>query len=418
MIVPSEFVYYTSVWAAAGLTVLSVFPAFAYFRRGLAIKKMDIISRFSPRAKILYLNTFFNESIGVRPPAAGNPQHKTAAQIAQEQEAQKKADEDAANTRFEQIYEQRYGLYRYTVPMILFGLCCFAATYLFCQSAAAAIAVATGETLTPLRDVYHSAPIYIIPDVAAAGVAGAYLWIVADIISSTKRLNFAPADLLTATLRLAMSASIAMALVGTVKPDSGAKWFALSLAFAVGAFPLSAIRAMFRRFAANTLKLGGDDESKDQILNLDGVDVFAADRLHDADITTILQLAYCDPVQLSIRTGLNFNVVTDLCSQALAWLYLGDRLNDLRGAGLRGAMEIRDFLNDYRTKPAGTPPSMANLLAVVVLLPKDPATPAPVAPGVPPPPTRPMSSDAFLYACEEIAGDPYTEFLAAIWADS
>lgn len=52
------------------------------------------------------------------------------------------------------------------------------------------------------------------------------------------------------------------------------------------------------------------------MLNLDSIDHPIADRLNGADILTIAQLAYTDPVQLAMRTGLGFDFVLDIVGQA------------------------------------------------------------------------------------------------------
>ena len=62
--------------------------------------------------------------------------------------------------------------------------------------------------------------------------------------------------------------------------------------------------------------------------------------LAEADITTISQLAYCDPIQLAMRTNLGFTFVLDLVSEALASIYVGDKLDVLRARGLRGSYEF------------------------------------------------------------------------------
>ena len=79
---------------------------------------------------------------------------------------------------------------------------------------------------------------------------------------------------------------------------------------------------------------------------LSGVDRSIADRIQDADITTITQLAWTDPIQLMMRSSLSFDYVMDLQSQALAWTYFDtETLTKLRLIGLRGAYEIRSLMD-------------------------------------------------------------------------
>jgi hypothetical protein len=378
-----------SLLAALGFTVLAVYPVQAYLRRGWAIKKTDIFSSFSEDAKVLYLKVFMKTGF-----AAGD-----AACIQQQ-----------AAASFEKLYLDRYGRYKFRTPLLLFTVVNFIGMFLVSQSALAWVEALAGCGLVSFCAKVGGAPMMLIPDVAAAAISGAYVWIVSDLISRNRRLDLSPTDVLNATLRLSISAALATAVVSTVKDQAGAS-IGGPLAFALGAFPLDTVATMLRRFAEDKvgLKPDADSQSTDTILNLDSVDHPTADRLRGADISTIAQLAYADPVQLAMRTGLGFDFVLDLVGQALAWIYLGDRLDDLRSAGLRGAVEIHNFL--YELSDVGKP---AATLAVALLK---------VAPGLPqdtttPPVKRSMETAQFLKACDEIANDPYTKVLVQFWKEA
>jgi hypothetical protein len=106
---------------------------------------------------------------------------------------------------------------------------------------------------------------------------------------------------------------------------------------------------------------------KSDLLGLDGIDKPLVERLAIEDITSIVQLAYCDPIQLTMRTNLSFNAVVDLVSQALAWVYLGEKLTAIRPLGCRGAYEVRqliDFLHAAENPPANdaTDKAMSRLM--------------------------------------------------------
>jgi hypothetical protein len=139
------------------------------------------------------------------------------------------------------------------------------------------------------------------------------------------------------------------------------------------------------------VELGAGTE-KDQVINLSGVDKNMADRLDEADITTILQLAYCDPVQTCMRTSLSFAVISDISSQSLAWLYFGDNLTNLRKIGLRGACEMRFLRQDLQ---AADPKATALVQSASKSL--------------------QISEEEFKNALQEISEDPHTEFLAKTW---
>src|SRR5262249_11293168 len=142
--------------------------------------------------------------------------------------------------------------------------------------------------------------------------------------------------------RLAMAMPVGYAFSHFLNREIGP-----AIAFAVGVFPLNTIATMLRQLANRRLNLElGAAEAKSQIAQLAGIDASMAERIEDADITTIYQLAWCDPIQLTMRTNLTFNYVVDIVSQALAWVYLGDKLRSLAPLGLRAAAEICHFMHD------------------------------------------------------------------------
>jgi len=114
-------------------------------------------------------------------------------------------------------------------------------------------------------------------------------------------------------------------------------------------------------------------------------------------MTTIAQLAYCDSVQLCTRTGLSFQFILDVVAQALAWIYLADKMDKLRPGGLRGALEIKDLVDDFQNEDSDIAAAAKKLLESMAT-----ATQLDVA--------------QLQNACEQIAGDPYTEFLSEVWA--
>jgi len=143
-------------------------------------------------------------------------------------------------------------------------------------------------------------------------------------------------------------------------------------------------------------------EASDDIIALQGVNKEIMERLRNEDITTVTQIAYCDPVRLVMRSNLTFNFVTDCMGQALAWLYFEDKLAALRPLGMRGAVEIKNLMDDYDAEVGGDRKlkaerdrAAAALLKIAEAIKQDPST--------------------VEAAFREIAGDPYTEFLSEVW---
>jgi hypothetical protein len=121
-----------------------------------------------------------------------------------------------------------------------------------------------------------------------------------------------------------------------------------------------------------------------------------ADTLQDIGITTVPQLAYCDPVQVSIKGGFDFSFVVDVVGQALAWIYFEDKLALLRIIGLRSSVEIGQTLNDAQDNSSATQPDARAALDTAAA-------------------KIELSKEAFLNACGQIAEDPFNEFLTEIW---
>jgi hypothetical protein len=365
-----------SFLSACGFTLLATYPLYVHMRRGWEIKKGDIFNCFPPDAKVLYLKTYFQESYS----------------------------EPQAEKRFEALYEDRYGRYKYAFPIVLFVITTFVVMFFLSEAAVTWIDLSIGHRMIVIGKIAGGLPLLVIPPLAAAGISGAYVWIVSDLITRARRLDLAPADILNSTLRLAISAALAVPvsqLFGGV--------FALPIAFGLGAFPLDAVRVLLRRFVSD--KFGSnnsqDDKPTDGVLKLDAVDRPIADKLMDAEISTIAQLAHTDPVQLCIRTGLDFDFVLDIVSQSLASMYLGDRLTRLRACGLRGALEIYYLL--VGLSDSGKPRNYALALAILEVAPtllQD----KPISPD-----GRAIARAEFLGACDQIANDPYTLLVVAFW---
>ena len=97
-----------------------------------------------------------------------------------------------------------------------------------------------------------------------------------------------------------------------------------------------------------------------------------------------------------MQTGLNFAYIMDIAAQALSWIYFGDALNKLRPLGLRGAVEFRDLHDDLSSDEV-TVRTAAEALSAT----------ASATAGIP--------AQGLRNAVYQIALDPYTEFLHAIW---
>ena len=280
------------------LTALLLYPLCDYLNYGWVRRKEEIDSSMTTEAKRIYFSVWLENSI-------------------------KYAD---ADVEFENYYVDRYGRWRFIVPILFVFLIAIVENYVLGQ---AAIEVTQKSTTTTPANEFH------LP-AAAAAIAGAYTFVTWDFFARVQRRALSTMDVLRGALRLGMAIPLGFAF--TTLDQSIAPF----LAYGVGVFPLDALRTLLWRLVSKYLKVDEiSGASPDSITKLSGIDADIADRIADADITTIPQLAWCDPIQLIMRSNLSFDYVVDIVCQALAWVYIGDDLKKLRPYGLRGAYEIR-----------------------------------------------------------------------------
>lgn len=180
----------------------------------------------------------------------------------------------------------------------------------------------------------------------AAALAGGYTFVCWDLFARMQQKTLSRAAIPRATLRLAVAVPIGVvfAILSKENPQL--------LAFAIGVFPIQGISDLLQRLIKKFFPAQEKTAAaRDQVFALSGIDTMIAERIDDADITTITQLAWADPVQLTMRTNLQFAFVLDIISQALAWVYLEGKLESLGPVGLRGAAEIGTALKDIGEIP-------------------------------------------------------------------
>jgi hypothetical protein len=345
------------VMISAGVALL-IIPLLRYIVVGWRAKRKDIMDGLNADARLAYFQMFSRtESL----PSAAN-----------------------ASAEFERLYARWYGRRFFVAPSLLLLLVGVTAITLVVF------------TVLHVRG-YISNPFFDVPDTAIAAIAGAYMWTVNDFISRTRRLDFAPSDVLWGVLRLTIAVPMGYAFAAIAAPSVGP-----FVAFALGAFPLAKVTTMLQQLANKNLNLEATAKgAKDDIIKLQGINKTIVERLANEDINTVTQVAYCDPVQLIMRSNLNFNFVTDCMNQALAWMYLEDDLSKVRPLGMRGAGEIRDLITDYDDastdmgRKAAHDRAVAAFPKIASALKQDPET--------------------LQIVFRQIAEDPYTIFLSRVW---
>ena len=335
---------------------LLMMPLLRYIVVGWQAKRKDIMDGLNADARLAYFEMF---SRSESTPSAAD-----------------------ASAQFERLYARWYGRRFFVGPLLLLLL--------------VGVIAITLVVLTVLHvNHYVSNPFFDIPNTAIAAIAGAYLWTVNDFISRARRLDFAPSDVFWGALRLIIAVPMGYAFA-VIAPPVGP-----FVAFAIGAFPLAKVTTMLQQLANKNLNLAATEkEAKDDIIQLEGINKTIAERLINEDITTVTQLAYCDPVQMIMRSNLTFNFVTTCMNQALAWLYLKDELSTVRPLGVGGACEISYLITDYDDasnvhRKAAHDRAVAAFPKIASALKQDPET--------------------LQFMFRQIAEDPYTIFLSRVW---
>ena len=290
--------------------------------------------------------------------------------------------------KFRKDFYQWYGRRYYIAPLIML-VALTGASACWAQKMLRAWAFVEGGPGTGLRAL------------AASALAGAFVWIISDETDRLRRRDFTTSDIYYYVFRILLCIPFAWALA-FVKDTTSATIYgvpaAIPLAFFLGAFPTTTLFTIARRVASQQLKLGDDQQTGNELEKLQGVTKSNAERFRDEGVTTISELAWSDPIDLTIRTNFDFNYVVDCVSQALAWIYLGDNCASLARYSLRGAQEIASLMAEAADATHPTAQQRANntIDAAAACLKID--------------------KDAFRSTLLQIAGDPYTEFLVNVWS--
>jgi hypothetical protein len=275
------------------------------------------------------------------------------------------------------IYDQRFGMRSFILPLIVY---------------IAALALAIVMIATVVGEHMPTKPTTALLSVVAAyGLAGAYLWVVSDLIGRYRQRNLVPSALYFAAFRIVISIPLAAALGAMIGDYSESA--ASSLAFLLGAFPTSTLFLIARRTVGKRLNLTDDPNNPDQppeLETLQGVNRPIAEAFSDIGVSTLVQLAYDDPIQLAMRTNLSFNFVLDIVSQALVAIYV-----DLKVCGkysLRGSVETSSLAGRYFNEEQVAVRVVADLAAELKL-----------------------SIEVIAVILFQIKEDPYCKFINTIW---
>ena len=192
------------------LLALLLVPILTYLTAGWRARRSEIVDALSEEAVRLYFRQFF-PTVAVPP--------------------------DGVTAFFARHYNERYGRRYYVVPFVILSL--LAVTVLVgCVRLMEDWIWATG-----IPDDFRA--------VAVAAVAGAYSWVVIDVIGRSRRRELAPIDLYWAALRFVVAVPIAVSFTTLFKAEA-----AVPVAYLLGTFPTRMLFTAGRRLVTRRLGLG------------------------------------------------------------------------------------------------------------------------------------------------------------------
>ncbi|HWN10219.1 MAG TPA: hypothetical protein VNO50_13295 [Pyrinomonadaceae bacterium] len=331
-------------------------PALMYLIVNWRMRRQTLLNYFSVDAIILYYRQF-------RP---------FAPQRIFEREDSEKED---VKTKFKRHFDSRYGRRHYILPLLLLALAGGVGMWVTAKSVQSWLGfIQNPKAFSP---------------VAISAFLGAYAWVLNDHLARFRTGDFTYHDVYGGVYRLliAIPLGLSLATFSNLQVAAG-------VAFLLAAFPTTTLFKFARRLASKNIGVAENDESgRLELEKLQCIGRSNAERYGEEGISTIVELAWADPIDLTIRTNREFNYVVDCISQALLWVYFEDEVKKLYAVSLRGAQDVSSLLRDLLKDDVAT---KAALTAAASRL--------------------NLNEDAFKYSLLTVAEDPHTKFLVAIWA--
>ena len=186
-----------------------------------------------------------------------------------------------------------------------------------------------------------------LPDVIVMALAGGFVWSLFQIINRALAGELGPPDLYEINLGILAAVPIGYACSLLTLQADKLRVFA---AFVASAFPVRESQLMLREyFARKILEATNARTLRPAERNLgtaiEGVSDETLARLGELHITTILDMAYCDPIRVMVQTGVPLPIIIDWMDQSLWALYAGDLKADFAKFGLRCSLDVCEFVD-------------------------------------------------------------------------
>jgi hypothetical protein len=328
------------------IVALIVFPALGYIFWGRPYRRRMILGYFTPASIADYFDQFW---AGRDHYGSLTAKYRKALKAAPDSPETAAAGERLCDEMFD-LYNRRFGWRSYFVPLVLLAAVLYIEASIVWSYASYWLDRTAAETKS-LELAQETAALFTqLPDkVIVAALSGAYLSVGLNLFSRIASLSLLPSDLNYYSLRMTVAPAMGFALSAV----AGSVNAIVLVSFAITLLPISDILTWLRSLAAKSLNItDSPQDGTDKLINLPGVDSDLAARLQEQGITTIRQFADTDPVQLSMRSGLDFAFVVSLVDEALAWPYFGKRLVALSAFGWSGVSDIVDTAMSLASDPS------------------------------------------------------------------
>ena len=171
-----------------------------------------------------------------------------------------------------------------------------------------------------------------------AALLGAFIWGMYDTLRRYRSGNLSPEALHFAWLRMLIAGALGPFVSKIFAIDDPANM----LTFGLGIFPVKTLNDLVQGqiVKRGNLQLTSVPSEAPTLDKLQGMTPLTIETLSEADIESCEQLAFSDPLRLSLRTNLPWKVIIDLIDQALLFAYVGEKSKDLHVLGIRGVIEL------------------------------------------------------------------------------
>jgi hypothetical protein len=175
------------------------------------------------------------------------------------------------------------------------------------------------------------------PITLSLGFAGAYIQSLYDTLRRCRESDLSAYSLHFTWVHMVLASILAPLVCKAFSAEIGQV-----VAFGLGLFPLKDTFDFVRNTVRKRLEITvAPDEINGLPMGLvEGLNRQVVDRLDEEGITSLVDLAYSDPIKLFLKTNYPWAWVIDVMDQALLINYVGAKIDALRPIGIRGSIEM------------------------------------------------------------------------------